>query len=205
MYSVIVVLFSMIIGLEIISIILEKNINFKYVEKYDIYEILSGFIDKYQIPSFMIETDSKTFSYSYLQNKIYIEDRKLAGSKYIKGVHKISHAVDSHTKITSTIFVMMPHIKIARWILIGIILISNKVEIVQATPFISLYMALSILSVFNLIYIESRANILVKSFNNLGRDFCVMTYIWISFFLQIIWSVFFIILPINIIKILSLL
>lgn len=48
MYSVIVVLFSMIIGLEIISIILEKNINFKYVEKYDIYEILSGFIDKYR-------------------------------------------------------------------------------------------------------------------------------------------------------------
>lgn len=205
MFSVLIVLFPMIIGLETISIILEKNINSKYVEKNNINEIMEHFIDKYQVPSFTIETNSKTFSYSYFQNKIYVENRILVGHKYIQGVHEVSHAVDSRTIVTNAIFIMMPHIKIARWILIGAILISDNVQIIQATPFISLYMALSILSVFNLIYIEAKANILVKSFNNLGGDSCAMTYIWICFFLQIIWSVFFIVLPLNIIKILSLL
>lgn len=203
MYRMMIVLITMIIILEIVSKLFQKKIDLKNILEDDIDRIISILDDRYLLPNYIIKTNSKTFSYTFAENKICIDNRKLIGHNLIKGIHEIAHGIDASTKITSAIFVIMPHIRFARCLMIAILLLSRIMLTIKSEPIIYMYLGLSILYVFSLIYIESRANYIVASFNNFGSDRCILSYIWISFLLQIIWSIFFLIMPLSIIKILN--
>lgn len=202
MIKILSILLTSIMMLEIVTKILEKKIEKNNKIEYDVYEIISILRNTHQFTDFAIETNCRTFSYSFFENKICVDRRNLSGHILIKGVHEISHVIDSSTKISRAIYIMMPHIRLSRWLLIGMLMLSRNVFPIEYKPYIYLYLGLSIISVVSIIYLETRANCIVKTFANMGSDRSIMAYIWLSLLLQIIWRVFLLVIPLSIFKIL---